>query len=333
MVFLKNVAIVGATGTVGKFIASELVHSNQHTVTALTRDATAPGLPTGVHAVAVDYADPSTLVAALQGIDVLIITMASTAPRDTQAKLIEAAASAGVKYVVPNGWGVDASHPAAAETLIGPLLAGAQELTEARGMGWITFTSGFWYEFSLAGKRNWFGFDIEERSVVLFDDGRTKVNTSTWAQTGRAVAAVLAQDEAALAAKYRNKNVYFSSFYVSQRDMLDSLLRVTGTQESDWKIEYEPSAERFAKAIAIVKTGDFSAFERALYSRWFFPEAEGVGASAWQAHHTLANEELGLPQEDLDERTKYTVDHQKELMGKYGRPRHERTEPVRSIVP
>ncbi|PKS12410.1 hypothetical protein jhhlp_000614 [Lomentospora prolificans] len=318
MVYLKNVALVGASGTVGKFIASDLVKSNNHTVTAITRDAATP-VPAGVKVTVVDYSDPSTIVAALKGIDILLITMSATAPPDTQNKLIEAAAQAGVKYVTANGWGPDASHPAAAETFLGPILDGAQKLVEKNGMGWITFVSGFWYEFSLAGTESRYGFDLKNRSVVFFDDGKTKINTSTWEQSARAVTAVLAQDEKTLEEKYRNKNVYFSSFYISQRDMFESVLRVTGTQESDWTIKYEPSAERYQKAMEQVKKGDRSAFGRALYSRWFYPEAGDAGSMAWEANHKLANEELGLPQEDLDERTKYAVENEDEIMGKYNR--------------
>ena len=68
----------------------------------------------------VDYNDPSSLSSALNGMDVLIITMAVTAPPDTQAKLIHAAANAKVPWVFPNEWGLDHTDDSLAkDTLIG----------------------------------------------------------------------------------------------------------------------------------------------------------------------------------------------------------------------
>jgi saccharopine dehydrogenase-like NADP-dependent oxidoreductase len=52
----------------------------------------------------IDYTSYSSLVSALQGQDVFIITMAVTAPPDQEASLIKAAAEAGVKWVLPNEW-------------------------------------------------------------------------------------------------------------------------------------------------------------------------------------------------------------------------------------
>lgn len=78
----------------------------KHTVTAITRPDSKSKLPSGVEIKKVDYSSQESLVSALTGQEVLIITMAVTAPRDTEAKLIEAAAAAGVPYVFPNEWGV-----------------------------------------------------------------------------------------------------------------------------------------------------------------------------------------------------------------------------------
>ncbi|KEZ43256.1 CipA protein [Scedosporium apiospermum] len=317
MAILKNIAIVGATGNVGRFITSELLKSGHHTLTAITRGA--PGAaptPEGVKAAQTDYSHAS-LVSALRGQDVLIITLSARAPRDTQAKLIQAAAEAGVRYVVPNGWGGDASHAAWADIFLGIEQRAAEQLVETLGLKWIEFVSGFWYEFSLIGTADRYGFDFKERSVVLFDDGKAKINTTTWEQTGRAVAALFDLDEKVIEERYKNRNVYISSFYVSQRDMLESALRVTDTKESDWKITYEPSVERFASALEKVKAGDNTAFTRALYTRWFYPEKPDAAAMAWQENHKLANEELGLPQEDLDESTRRAIENPAKFLGTY----------------
>jgi hypothetical protein len=45
----------------------------------------------------------------------------------------------------------------------------------------IALSTGFWYEWSLAISVG-FGFDLPNRQVTLFDEGETKISTSTTAQ-------------------------------------------------------------------------------------------------------------------------------------------------------
>lgn len=201
-------------------------------------------MPEGVNVAKVDYDNQSTLVSALRGQDVLIITMASSAPKDIQIKLVEAAAEADVPYIIPNGWGLDATHPVSDDVFLGPPQRAVYKRIEELGKSaWINFVSGFWYEFSLVGSPNAYGFDIDNRSVTFYDDGTARINTSTWDQTGRAVANFLSlkekpengEDERLTISGFKNRNVFFSSFLVSQKDMFQSILRATGTKEEDWK--------------------------------------------------------------------------------------------------
>ena len=46
---------------------------------------------------------------------------------------------------------------------------------------YIALSTGFWYEWSLAIPAG-FGIDFANRSVTLFDEGETKISTSTWPQ-------------------------------------------------------------------------------------------------------------------------------------------------------
>ncbi|KAI0011996.1 CipA protein [Xylariaceae sp. FL0662B] len=321
MVAVKKIAIVGATGTIGKFIVEELLKTGKHELTAITRADSKAVIPAGLKVAKVNYDDPSTLVAALRGQDVLIITLAPMAPRDTSLKLVEAAAEAGVPYVIPNGWGLDPSHPSSDETFLGPghreVIKKIEELGKS---SWIHFVSGFWYEFSLGGSADGFGFDFQNRSVIFFDDGKTRINTSTWDQTGRAVAKLLSLPEqggALSLASFKNKFLYISSFFVSQKDMFESVLRVTGAKESDWKISYEKSSGRYQAALAAMKQGDRKAFRRAMYVRAFYPEGDGNGSSAFEPLHGLYNDALGLPKENLDERTKIAADKGAGILGSY----------------
>jgi hypothetical protein len=46
---------------------------------------------------------------------------------------------------------------------------------------YISVVTGFWYEWSL-GISSAYGFDFANRKVTFFDDGETKICTSTWPQ-------------------------------------------------------------------------------------------------------------------------------------------------------
>ncbi|GFF34908.1 hypothetical protein IFM46972_04392 [Aspergillus udagawae] len=307
---IERVAIVGAGGTVGKYITQELLRTGQHTVTALTRADSKNNLPAGVRTVTVDYDNESTLVAALQNQQFLIITLSVTAPKDTQSKLIQAAAKAGVPYVMPNCYGVDITdEKLRKESLAGEPVKQACAEIEATGVSvWVALVCGFWYEFSLSTGPEWFGFDFKEKKVTFYDDGSTKINVSTWEQCGRAVAAFLKfkelpedeDDKSPTVSGWANKPLFISSFLASQRDMFESWKRITGDKDEDWTIEYEPTAERYQRGIERMQKGDRRGFAQALYARVFYPN----GGGDYESRRRLDNSVLGLPKEDLDERTK-----------------------------
>lgn len=156
-----------------------------------------------------------------------------------------------------------------------------------------------------------YGFDIANRKVEFIDDGNTKINTITWEQSGRAIASLLGlkelpddeNDKLPTISRWRNDILFVSSFLVSQRDILASLNRVLGSQESDWEIKSEPSQERHARGLKELQSGNHMGFPTALYTRAFFSSGEGN----YEDKHGLANDVLGLPKESLDEATKTAV--------------------------
>ncbi|PLB41131.1 aromatic alcohol reductase [Aspergillus candidus] len=308
---IERVAIVGAGGTVGSNIVTSLLQTGKHTITALTRKDSTNTLPAGVLVAPVDYADEATLIAALKDQQFLIITMAPTAPRDTHSKLVQAAAKAGVPYVMPNGYGGDIDNARLEnETMLGPIGKGQRAEIESLGMKWITVCCGFWYDYSLAGGEARFGFDFDKRALTIYDDGNAKISTSTLAQVGRAVASVLSlkelpddeNDKSLAVSAFLNRGVYIKSFVVSQNDMFESVKRVTGTTDADWTVTHEASKKRYEDGLALVRTGNMAGFGKMLYARMFYPGDSGEFSAKAQ------NGLLGLPEETLDEGTKAGVD-------------------------
>jgi len=297
----------------GEHFANALVKTGKHTVTALTRQGSKNEIPSGVKAIPVDYNDESTVIAALKGQQFLIITLAATAPPDTHSKIVHAAAKAGVPHIMPNIFGLDDSNEALIKET--PLSANAKSMlaeVEAAGCSWTSMVCSLWYEYSLAMGPMWFGFDFANKKLTLYDDGTTKVNLTTWEQCARAVAALLslkelpedANDKSPTVNTWRNKPLVVSSFLISQKDMFESWKRVSGDKDSDWTIEKEPSKERYQKGMEAMKSAQDPISARmgaamASFVRGFLPN----GGGDYESTRGLDNAKLGLPEEDLDERT------------------------------
>ena len=311
MSYIKNVAIVGASGQQGQWIVEELLKTGKHDITAITRADSSGTVPDGVKTAIVNYEDPATLVKALQGKDCLIITMAVTAPRDTQTKLINAAIEAEVPWILPNEYGSDYTNVALAkDTFLGMgILAARKQIEDSKTSSFIAIACGFWYEYSLGVLPVCYGFDMKNREMTFYDDGNTKINTSTWAHVGRAVAKLLSlpiESSSGLSvSSFKNKPVRISSFFLSQKDMLEAVKRVTGTTDNDWTVKYQDVKERYEEGVKEFDggKGNRMGFAKLLYARVFYPD----GSGAFGETKGLHNEELGLPQDNLDEQTKIGV--------------------------
>lgn len=299
----------------GSHIVEALLKTGKHTVTVISRPNSTSTIPDYVQVVRVDYnaEDNTALVEALQEQQALIITMSVMAPRDTISKLVTAAAKAGVSYVLPNWFGHDPAHDQMLNDILftdfkAKILAPFKDLGSS--CSYFFLACGFWYEFSLGGGADRYGFDFKKRSVTFFDDGNATITTSTWPQCAKAVANLLSlkvlpddeNDHSTILSQFRNKPVYISSFRVSQRDIFESAKRVTGTTDADWTVTYESSKERWKNAKTDMQKGDSHAFVKMLYSRTFFPNGGGDMTS-----RGMQNDVLGLEKEDLDEKTAIAV--------------------------
>jgi hypothetical protein len=142
----------------------------------------------------------------------------------------------------------------------------------------------------------------------VLDDGTQRLSTSSWLQTGRGVASLLAlkvlpddkNDKSQYLSQYKGDFVYISSFKVNQQEIFESVLRVTGTKREDWTITNQPVKERFAIGQQMLQGGNPSGFGLMLYYRMLFTDASAL-------HPRDDNAVLGLPKEDLDERTAFAV--------------------------
>jgi hypothetical protein len=295
-----------ATSHIGKVFVKALLENGRHELTALTRPETKGIPPEGVKPIQVDFGNHDSLAAALQGQEFLIITLAVTAPPELHNNIVRAAASAGVRYIMPNFYGSDIRNPRLGEETFGAVIKSQLEQMERLSISYISLACGTWYEWSVALGESWFGFTIPERKVTFFDDGLSRVNVSTWPHCGRAVAALLSLPENGASpclTDWKSEPVYVTSFKVSQRDILDSLHRVLGTTDKDWHITYESTEKRVKNGTEEFSKGIVTGVGKAMYAKLFMHSRAELDLPK-----EIANKILGLPQEHLDEATQAAVE-------------------------
>jgi putative NADH-flavin reductase len=82
-------------------ITKALLEGGRHKVTAISREDSKATVPDSVEVKRILYDDHASLVSALRGQDILVISLNPQAPKDTQIKLIDAAKDAGLKWIMP----------------------------------------------------------------------------------------------------------------------------------------------------------------------------------------------------------------------------------------
>lgn len=231
----RKIAMVGASGNIGRLTLQALREKGVHTLAVLSRAASSATFPSDVIVKRGDYSDESFLVSAFRGQDVVVLQLSMDSYLSDQAPLIRAAAKAGVKWLLPTEFGSD---PAPSKLLqANPMVKDkkkVRDLIEELGMNWIVVVTNPWFDMALA--QGFWGMDIGKRSAKLFDGGEAKFVTTTVGTVAKTTAGLLSLPQSDFEA-FRNRPVYLKSFHISQRDIFDSILRATGTEEKDWDLE------------------------------------------------------------------------------------------------
>ncbi|KAH8198755.1 hypothetical protein TruAng_007075 [Truncatella angustata] len=297
----RNITVVGGSGTVGTPIVASLIESGIHNVSVVTRPDSKAEFPSTVKVHKGLYDDEAFLASALANQDVLILALSYQA-YGAQIPLIKAAAKAGIPYVVPCEFGSDATNgPLNEEIALMSMKKPFRDLIEELGVSsWIGVTNNPWFDFCMKGA--YFEIDLKKRTANLLDGGVVKANFSTLDRVGKSLAALLSLPEADLA-KHKNGWVYFSSFLVSQSDILDSALRVTGTTKEEWTITHGSAKDIREWAKAEAAKGNAMAGAKSLFALMF---SDGFGGN--YSDKVIDYKELGLePEEDLDEAVRQVV--------------------------
>ncbi|KAK4507375.1 hypothetical protein PRZ48_001110 [Zasmidium cellare] len=288
---LKKIVIVGASGNTGSSILKHLLAINKTiSITIVSRDSSKATFPSSPQITLKkgSYSDASFLETAFQGSELAAFCLAHSGEQD-QPKLIEAAAKAGVKYIVPNEYSLDGlSKPAADHPIVKGKVA-TRELVKEKGMKFISPVTGPWTELSIT----WglFGIDVRNRRATLYNDAGEN-NTASIGQVGLTIAKVLSlpvtsQDNPRASVEhYANNFIYISSFCTTQGKIFEAVKKATSTSDADWEIKHS-TISKLANADMMSQ----------LYS---FYMGDGRGGN-FDAKATEDRKTLGIEEEDLDE--------------------------------
>jgi uncharacterized protein YbjT (DUF2867 family) len=298
----RNIIIAGGSGKIGSKILAAIHSTGLHKVSVISRPDSTAEFPSGVAVLRGLYTDEAFLATALDKQDVLIVTLAKPM-LPLQLDLIRAAAKAGVPYILPSEFGTDTSKPEILPELpfLEPKMAARKAIDDLGVSSWIAIINSNLINFSLRHKE-WF-IDIPNRKAAIWDDGNTKSPFSTLSFVGNCVARLLSLPESELA-RHKNQFVKMCTFYISQRDIIASAARVTGTKFEEWKIEHSKLNDALVAKKREFADGNFRAAEPILHMQAF-------NLPALDFHSVVNYEMLGVQPESLD-------DAMKELVKEYG---------------
>jgi uncharacterized protein YbjT (DUF2867 family) len=294
----RKIAIVGASGNLGKPTLKALLSKGAHTITVIQRSESTSEFPREVVVKKGSFTDESFLVETLEGQDVLLVIV-PIPNMELGGLFIRAAAKAGVPYILPTEFGVDTPKVENEHSMMGPKIARRRLIEELGVSSWIAVIVNFWLDANV--KSGLWGVDVKGRKAEILKGADAKISTTTVSRSGEAIAVLLSLPEAELA-QYRNKSYYYSSFELSQRDIFEAIKRATGTKDIDWEITEKDAAQVIQECDLKIRNGDGYAEWYRLFVKFF----QGMQGSNYE-DKSVDLREYGLPNENLDEVIKWAI--------------------------
>jgi nucleoside-diphosphate-sugar epimerase len=289
---IKNVAVIGASGNVGKSTVRALLEEGFN-VTGVTRQSSNSILPLGVHHVKSDYTEDS-LIKVLQGQDAVISTFSSIAPGGTlaiQKSIIDAAINAGVKVFFPSEYGIDSADGRAAEEI--PFIIDKVETlnylkTKQDKISWTALVTGSVFDWGL-NIPGFGGFDVPARTATIYDGGDIIYEATNLDQVGKAIAKCLQKPELT-----KNQFVYVNSFSITQNQVLNILETKIGEK---FKVSQGSAEGLWNSGNSMVQQGQQYGVLAMIAASFY----KNTGLAQYSVTKGLWNERLSLPQENLEE--------------------------------
>jgi hypothetical protein len=310
----KNVALIGVNSRIGPAILDALLASPEpFHIYLFLRPSSKPPPVRSSHITVVTLPDPASLaqlIIALEEYTIeYVVSALSPAQLELQKLLADASIAAGVsRYILADYGSCRSDDPYILDLL--PNFRKKREIREhcirlvedqaqshaesGDGHGhprfsWTSIFTGHFFDYGLDTEL--LGLDIKGKKGILFDEGTDHWSTSTTAQIGRAVVAVLENEDKLAATK--NKVLLVQSFRVTQVRVLEIVNGLLGKGQG-LKTRKASSREFVKERIEGAAKGEEEATEEMV-------AVLGIKRSDWKGDSALANEVLGIKEEDLED--------------------------------
>ncbi|KAF4771882.1 hypothetical protein N7455_008016 [Penicillium solitum] len=289
--YLKNVAIIGASGSIGKIILDGLVASSQFEITVISRKESEATFPPGVTVLKTDYSDKD-LEAAFKGKDVVISAVGATGFGE-QKKFVDVAIRAGVKRFIPSEFSVNSQNDAVLQLL--PLFGQKKELIEylkskeTDGFTWTGIATSGLFDWGLAN--GFLEFDIASHTATIWDEGNKSFTLTNQKALGEALSSALVHPD-----DTRNQFLFIASVETTQKDILAALEEESGVK---WTVNETTTDIQVTEAVKKLAAGDFSgAFS--LVRATVYGNTPGLHSN-YAKEEKLGNDVLGLQFETVSD--------------------------------
>ncbi|KKF92415.1 hypothetical protein CFO_g5232 [Ceratocystis platani] len=272
MTSIQKVAVIGASGNVGKSATKALLEQGFQ-VTGIVREQLTSVAPEGVKYIKSSYTEDS-LVTALKGHDAVVSTLSSIIAGQElalQKTVIDAAIKANVKIFIPSEFGVDTADSTAPKYI--PFAQDKVDIlnyliSRENEISWIAIATGLLFDWSL--------------NVPGFCGGTSN-------QAGRGIALSLKNIDIT-----RNQHVYINSFTLTQNKLLKALEKAT---DSTWQVSQGTVDGLWNEGAEQVKNGNpmgtLAQIAGTIYGKG--------GLANYSVSKGLWNDKIGLAGENLDE--------------------------------
>lgn len=278
-----NVALIGATGHLGKHILTALQTAGFN-VTAIQRKDSSNTLPSGTKSLKVDLESESDLTTAFANQDVVVSALPM--PTLSSDKIwMQAAIAAGVKRIVPSEFSTNIENELSKKL---PIVKDKIEIrtyieslaTEGK-IDWTSINNGP-FLIPQIWTSGWMGPNVKNKTAILHDGGENIVCGSTLKRIGEGVAKSLSTEHAT---ETKNQSVYVYSAPLSEKKVTQILSKITGIEFEEKEISIESVTK---DAYAALEKGDMSKM-MSFYIPFCFGQGYGgdFRKQAW-------NERLGL---------------------------------------
>ncbi|KAH7305513.1 hypothetical protein B0I35DRAFT_483867 [Stachybotrys elegans] len=211
---MKNITLVGASGSLGSVILSKLLETGRFNVQVLRRPTSSAAFPAAVKVVDVLLSAVEDVKAALEGQDALISALGISQVQD-QANLTDACIAAGVQRFIPAEFGADVENEKV-QTLpvYAPIVKVRNHLIERSRDTSLTYTFVHNGGFLDWGLQHDFLLKVSDYQPMLIDGGSRLFSATTVSSIADAVVGILDHPQ-----ETKNRAVYIEDCKITQNTL------------------------------------------------------------------------------------------------------------------